>query len=105
MIWVPEEERANVGVLNVDHNGNYNAYEEGVFGWSQVNVKVAGGNDAEINNGTEEEPDVEDWTAPSVTTNSGTECGTGDGVKGMYNNVKYHVRLGPDGILIWTEIV
>lgn len=107
-IWVPESYQAATGVIGgplvVTHNGEYIASQQGIFGWSQVNVMVNGGNDADINNGTKDDPEITPWEAPPASGADDNGCGTSSGINGSYNGSNYNVSVDSNGYLVWTEI-
>lgn len=104
LIWVPWEARSHVGELSVSHNGEYLAADDGLFGWTKVNVMVAGGNDAELEI-TEPDGTVHtEWVqAPASTTADNIGYGSGK-VVGEMDGVMYEVTLDDEGYLVWTPI-
>ena len=102
LIWVPWDARGHVGELDVSHNGEYLAADEGLFGWTKVNVMVAGGDDAEIETTNPDGTTRTEWVrAPSSTKEDNIGYGSG-AVVGEMDGVTYEVTVDDDGYLVWT---
>lgn len=102
LIWVPWAARRHVGVLEVSHNGEYVAADEGLFGWTKVNVLVAGGSGAEMEVVQADGTTRDEWVeAPASTIEDDVGYGSG-AIIGEYGGVTYIVTLDDDGNLVWT---
>lgn len=104
LIWVPWSAREHVGELEVSHNGEYFASDDGLFGWTKVNVLVAGGNDAQMEVTGPDGTVSEKWvSAPASTISDDIGCGSG-AVIGEYEGTVYIVTLDSSGNLVWTPV-